>query len=157
MKKYIFYDSDTSGNTDYDIKGECYQKLINLCASHCPYFTLTKVSDYSPIFEELEAYRIERPTVCPISKSQYTISGFKSYNLYYCVCMESISVLLRIGSIFSYLWDNISVNQPEDLTFYRPDGRVFFSSVTHEGECMLYLEDNEETDIVLNKRWQQII
>ena len=157
MKKYIFYDSDISGNADYDIKGKCYEKLIHFCSSKCPYFTLMKVADFSPIFEELEAYIIERPAVCPIPKAQYISSGFKSYNIYYRVCRESISVLLRIGSVFSYLWDNISVNPPEDLTFYRSNGSVFFSSVTHEGECALYLEDNEETDIVLNSLWHRII
>ena len=136
--------------------GDYYENLIGFCASRCSFFTLVKVTDISQFCREFDAYEIDRPEHYPKLKSKYIYSGFESYNVYYRVCPGSISVLLQIGSVFSYLWDNISLKPPEDLTFYRSDGRVLFSSVTHEGECTLYLDDNEGTDIVSNCLWRKV-
>jgi hypothetical protein len=43
---------------------------------------------------------------------------------------------------------------PEDPTFYRPDGSIFFKSTTHEGELTLMPRGDEDVSNVLSSgRW----
>ena len=54
MSKYIFYDTDISGEKDYDIAGDDYVKLISICCKYSAYLSL-RITD-SGIFyaKELE-------------------------------------------------------------------------------------------------------
>ena len=73
---------------------------------------------------------------------------------FYRVCDELCELLLEItDNIFSWLvgW---GYSNPEDPTFYRTDGSMFFTSSIHEGEIVLLPRDDEDVDdIIAQEGW----
>lgn len=184
MKKYYFYDTDDSGNEDYDIAGEDYCKFLDTCLKYCSSvsFIVYSVSwsngdMISVTPEELEKYRIpvtenllkhykqaERETYrspvpgdllkcyypdekTDIPKGWYEIR-------HYHLCPEVKEMLMNISdSVFQWVchW---GFTNPEDIAFWRKDGSAFFTSVTHEGECFLMPNNDEDvSEIVSANEW----
>ncbi|MGM9680039.1 MAG: hypothetical protein ACI3XR_00890 [Eubacteriales bacterium] len=63
-------------------------------------------------------------------------------------------LLSRVTDLFDWIRTDEREN-PEDLTFYREDGSVFFWSETHEGICVLCDRVQEKvSQIVSKKGWK---
>ncbi len=156
MKKYVFYDTDITGHEEYDIKNEDYRNLIRFCSDRCLYFSLLKTVPEDPVSLALAKYAISRPYVCPEPQKRYTYlqSEFQPYDIFNPVCDDSISIVMQLNSVFSYFWDG-KCACAQDLTFYRSDGSILFSSITHEGNCTLYLTKQEEKEWVLRELWHE--
>ena len=162
MLKYEFYDYDWDGKNEYsfDITGEDYKNLIDVCCKYSSVvsFIFFKRNKNINLSQELEPYRI----TCPDSIT-HTFDHYKYYNLvkndeirYYRVCAEVQCILVHYAeSIFEWIqgWD---FNNPEDPTFYRNDGSVFFTSTIHEGELSLTPRENENvSNIISLDGWSQ--
>ena len=164
MKTYYFYDSDWNyggrGDVEYDIKGAEFRTLLEVC---CRYSTHAAFA-FCPLCDR--KYReflspFEMPMPDAVSPKDYPTSENNdepftkpSFNRVYRTCPELVDALCAISdSIFTYL-DGWGYCHPEDPTFYRADGSVFFSSTIHEGECRLTPHDNEDvSQIIANPLW----
>ncbi len=70
-----------------------------------------------------------------------TIS-LKEYSLY-CYEFDEGSVC-RITGLVPELWDWISPDFPEDISFLRTNGKPWFISITHEKDCYFILDESEK-------------
>lgn len=139
---YEFSDTDETGNEEYNLDGEEYRTLIEKCGEYCTVFSLIVTNEKSQLLEKL--HRLEIPKNENIT---YEFEHYKNCNLkikYYMVCRESMGeILSNTKGIFCFI-NGWGYSNPEDLTFYRKDGSVFFTSTVHEGECKLFVDDTKE-------------
>ena len=157
MKVYEFCDWSLTDDEDYDIVGAAYEHLIKRCCDIC----------------DVVSFIIERPEICS-EKIQENLSEFSiphpeniSYRFrhygersnndqelgvhYYRSCPE-LCQLLQISALSIFDW--IGHTYPEDITFYRSDGSIFFTSITHEGLLFLVPRENEDvSDILAMGNW----
>lgn len=171
MKKYVFYDTDLTGQAEYDIAGENYQLLIRCCFQHCHSVSVMVESNQISemhILNELDKYRI---LTTPEAEAAYR----GKYGHYwqkevvprnnnplceirqYILCPEVEQIFLKVAdSIFSWLcgWE---FRNPTDPTFFREDGSIFFASVVHDGECRLFIRETENAESILAiKGWSRV-
>ena len=159
LNKYIFYDSDSSGDADYDIKGIEYRKLLSTCLKYCTSISFCFRKTNFPIHwdERMENYRIN--VTIDVLKA-YAHYGFacddtsfagRYYDVrYYRLCQETLQLLLQMSdSLFSWVSDSIN-RKPDDPVFYRSDGSIFFFSCVHEGYCYLIPKPFEDVSDILS-------
>lgn len=151
MTKYIFYDTDDSGNADYDICGADYARLIRCLCRYCDVLSVAVTSPDLAWYRALQKLEIPRPDgLEPVITQNGTLKFFR-------VCPELVSLLLTISdSIFSWI-DAWGYHNPTDPTFYRMDGSMFFTSTIHEGYCLICPKAEEDVgDILSDPCWQKI-
>lgn len=146
---YIFQDYYDEINGD--IKGDDYIELINSCFSYSYYFSLVYKSNSLKLLQlDRFLYRSFYSDCWPGTISTSDGGIVKIY-----LCNEdSKKELLSISdSIFS--WNSCFGNQlPEDMAFYRKDGTVFFESIVHEGECLIFNNSNEAVRVINKEYWR---
>ena len=167
MNKYIFEDSDFWGKEEFDIKGNAYYLLLDLCFKYCESvsFCFRKTKEGLLSWDNrMENYRI------PVN--QYVLSAYSHYGFssnytrvvsdyyeirHYRLCQETLYFLQQMSdSLFSWVSDS-EHHKPDDPVFYRPDGSIFFLSITHEGYCYLMPKDNEDINsILITGNWKGI-
>lgn len=177
MKKFYFYDSDWfyggNGNIKYHIQGAEFRKLLEVCFQYCSYiafsFSTKSEERYQKLLspfdvavpetiskdtypQALEVYRTERTKEGRISRRLVSVYNVRFYR----TCHELFDVLCSItDSLFTWL-DGWGYCNPENPTFYREDGSVFFASTIHEGECFLAPRDDEDiSSIISNSLWME--
>lgn len=147
---YKFFDSDTSGTNELDICGNDYEKLIEMCCKYCAFFSLIITDPKSLLLEKLEEFQISHNDMISYNFEHYDKNSVIIQ--YYRVSSDLCNIILEnTESIFSWI-NGWGYNNPEDPTFYREDGSVFFTSTIHEGECTLYLRNEP---IFLNEHWKR--
>lgn len=156
MDKYVFRDTDITGFEEYDIVGDDYKTLIDTCCKYCTVMSLYITDSKLNHLDELEKFRIPKNENIKFIYEHY--GGNPAYWAsvkYYRVCPELKELLLKISdSIFKWL-NGWGYKNPDDPTFYRKDGSVFFTSTIHDGECILMPKENEDvTGILSNKNWK---
>ena len=157
MKIYKFCDWSLTDDEDYDVVGEAYKNLIKCCCDICDVvsFIIERPDICSKeIQEELSRFSISRPQNITYKFHYYNINGERigfSAVHYYRVCPELCQLLLTSAS---GIFDWVGYTYPEDPTFYRSDGSVFFTSTTHEGLLTLMpREDEDVSDIISDTGW----
>ncbi len=150
-KIYKFYDTDVEGLEDYDIAGEDYRTLIEICCKYCTTFSLIATNKNSELLEKLKIYEVEKNEKITHVFTHYG-NGYipvKYYKVSSALCQTILSNTKNIRS-----WINgWGLTNPEDPTFYREDGSVFFTSTIHEGECTLMIKDEDVSEIISDPRW----
>ena len=156
--KYKFRDTDDIGEDDYDIEGESYRELIDICCQYCSVVSF----DLYPQWADAEyLMQIQQHLIKRDNTYRRVVKEFGSYvtgsdKRYYTVCAEMCELLKKGNNIFSWFWEKEPPFHFENLTFYRNDGTVFFESITHEGECYLYAKETEDViRIVSNEHWEK--
>ncbi len=159
--RYTFFDTDDTGWAEYDIKGEDYIELMNLCIKHSKTVCFRKFiqfKHYSCIPEQVEKYRL------PINEN--TMKPY--YDNYGPYCFKDIDdakeqlyllelseeVIEWILSAADNIWDwdcGSKKTLIEDPVFFREDGSVFFDSIIHEGEISIYPREGEDVSSVISK------
>ena len=145
--KYYNYDIyDLTSEEEIDLNGDTYYKLIKLCCEKCNVlsFSIEFPNICSPKMKNnLKKYEIQNP--------YDTDSDEDSSVHYYRVCPELCQLLIEsVSSMFAW----IGYIMPEDPTFYRPDGSIFFTSTTHEGELTLMPRGDEDiSEILSGNNW----
>ena len=179
MNKYVFKDTSYGDYAELDLSGNDFVNFVKTCAKYCTAFSL-RISDLdTEIPSELKKLAIPfnksvKETVDKLFGGYYCYDeildypeiiselGLDKLSLDKCVSFykitdESLTALLSVVySLYEYLWES-NFKCPEDLTFYREDGSVFFTSTTHEGECELTVRDGEDvSDIILKNQWMYV-
>ena len=101
-----------------------------------------------------------------IHNSQIFLQPYMKRN-YFEINEDTKNFVLSFGNLFSYWSDAVwnkrgdsfksyNYEPAQDLIFYRIDQTVFFRSVTHEGECWIYPNENEDvSDIIDKPGWKE--
>lgn len=145
MEYYRFYDTDLYGNEEYDISGEQYKELIKECCKHSKYMSFIIYDKSVKGYNQLCEYKLGSIDIAPDSKYA------RKYEILYCnICAGLLNFLLNnVNSIFEWMLGRGFLN-PEDPTFYREDGTIFFSSSIHEGIITLRPKGDDVSHIVFN-------
>ena len=175
MKTFCFYDSDWfyggNGDVKNHIQGVEFRKLLEACFRYCSYVALSISAKSEERFKKLlspfeiavpeaiaqdvypQAYEACRWGRTKDGKSFPEIVSISNIR-FYRACPDLLNVLYSISdSLFTWL-DGWGFCNPENPTFYRSDGSVFFSSVIHEGECTLHVHDDEDvSEVIKNPLW----
>lgn len=154
VKIYKFYDTDITGLKEYTIIGEDYKNLMKVCCKYCTTLSVIVTNTNSDFLKKLEKYAIEKSENISFEFTHYgEISGKIKY---YKVSPELYqTIITNTNDMFCWInaWD---CENPEDPTFYREDGSVFFTSTIHEGECTLFVKNEDVSKIVNNPNWLSI-
>ena len=149
---HYFMDYDLYTYEDYDIQGDDYNQLMDLCFSYCDYFSLMFKS--KDVKCSILPYKVEIKTpdnIAGFMTSEYFERRFFKCNI------ESKDYMLSItNNLYSLANTDGKNNKPEDPIFYREDGTVFFWSMIHEGICVLSNRDNEDVANIVSKRGWKI-
>ena len=156
MDIYEFHDSDDIGKEEYDIQGENYKILIDLCCKYSSIVSFLIFDEKTDLVKQFDKYRISECEIPQCVHRSYR-ADVCDENLshevpvyYYRLCPELCELLANaVNGVFEwiYAW---GFDNPEDITFYREDGSVFFISVVHDGYCALLPNENEDTGCVTN-------
>lgn len=154
MKKvYEFYDTDITESEEYDIVGEQYKNLISICGKYCTTLSLVITNHDSSLLKKISKYEIPKS-----DKIAFQYEHYKNIDIvvkYYRVCEKLIDCILsNTNSVFCWI-NGWGYSNPEDPTFYRKDGSVFFASTIHNGICKLIVDESHEdvSKIISDERW----
>lgn len=152
MKYYVFNDTDSYGNAEYDITGEEYLNLMRKCCECTKSFSLYHKDFNTRIYKELEPYKIKSEI---INKNDYQGNNYIEEIAYYSVCSETFDIITtQVKAIFNWIrgW---GYNNPEDPTFYRENGTVFLDSSIHNGVVRMFPINEDVSEIIKNELWRQ--
>ena len=155
--KYIFQDTDLTGECEYDITADGYFDLLSICFRYCSSisFRVAKSIASDPLLKKLAPFRIPIERYVFDAYSHYDHLNDCVYEIHhYRLCPESREIISCVAqSIFSWIF-GWGYKNPEDPVFYRKDGSSLFSSVIHEGICALSTrEDEDVSNIVSQPNW----
>lgn len=153
MESYVFRDTVT-GFDEYDISGTEYKKLLELCCRYSATMSLIMVDRNLPFLRELEPFRVSKKNNINFMHDDY--GAQRNEVRYYRVCNEVIDILFNNGNgLFAYT-DKKGYSNPNDTTFYRNDGSVFFTCIVHEGiGILLPREDEDISNVVEVGNWNK--
>lgn len=157
---YKYFDWNPKTNHEYDIVGDDYRRLMELCFKYSQVMSFMNCSPDTKILDLIEEYHISRPKNVKVDNSIYGLGYLTDEKIglnFYRLCPELMGILLsHTSSIFEWL-DGWEYKNPENPVFYRKDGSVFFSSIIHEGEVTLSVKDDEEvSEIVSTEGWNEV-
>lgn len=163
MHIYRFFDCNNKTGVEYreyDLKGEDYRTLFEICFRYSGFMSFMNCTADNEFLKAIEEYRIPKPGNIKSDNSLYGkpfldddeigLQFFRTDN-------KLMNILLsHTRSIFEWI-DGWGFENPENPVFYRKDGSIFFSSLIHEGEITLTVNDNEDvSDIVSKEGWKSI-
>ena len=157
MREYKFYDTDPMGLgwEEYDIVGNDYVDLIKTCCLYSKTLFLRISGERINGISELERFRISKgDNITFVPDHYYRMIKCDKYPdefRYYNICPELCDLLLHISNCIFHWIDGWGYHNPEDPTFYREDGSVFFTSVIHDGVCTLTPREDENVDHIVEK------
>ncbi len=70
---------------------------------------------------------------------------------YYCNDETRRLLLAKTDHLFGWNFHNSPAPLPEDLTFFREDGSIFFELVSHDMDMVAFPETGEGLDDILSK------
>ena len=160
MKYYKFFDHDETPYREYDLSGKEYRDLIGLCFRYSDVLSFINCSPDKRIVKLIENDHISRPDYIRTDNSLYGYGYLNDDEIglrFYRLGSEIMEMMLsETGSIFDWI-SGRGFNNPEDPVFYRKDGSIFFSSVIHEGEITLSVNDDEDvSSIISNAGWKEV-
>lgn len=159
--KYKFYDFDPINGEEFDITGEDYIELMNLCIKYSKTVCFRKFVHFrynSFVPERLEKYRlpINKNTMKPYY-ANYGPWCFKDIDdakeqLYLFELSKEVCEWILSTADGIWDWDCGSDKElPADPVFFREDGSKFFDSIIHEGEISIYPIEGEDVSSVVSK------
>ena len=161
MALYRFYDTDAAGTKTYDISGARYRQLLGTCFQYCTSVAMCVHQDVNADFLSIESFALPVTSRLRVQYGHYGSfaaddrNETKTYQLVHYVLEPEVKrfLLTRADGIFqwTYAWES---ENPDDLTFFRPDGSVFFSCRAREGVCTLSPAEDEDVSLILSDpRW----
>ena len=139
-----FFDYDDATGSDIIIEGKAFQVLLDLCFRYSKYVSfLTTEADFKK-YPNLKSFLVdEKNMLFEVYNKHLRYSENASVSFFYCTkeCQNVIFGISKDLWAFIYGW---GFSNPEDPTFYRSDGSVFFSSQIHEGHAAFYPREDED-------------
>jgi hypothetical protein len=105
------------------------------------------------LLKKIENFKISKNDNITFQFEHYRNSEFEIK--YYRVCDDLIDIITsNTNNMFCWI-NGWGYSNPEDPTFYREDGSVFFTSTIHNGVCKFIVDESKEdiSEIILDKRW----
>ncbi len=157
MVKYRFYGTDGTGWDEYDIEGDDYRELIDVCCQYCSVVSFEIYPQYedAEYLTQIQKYMVNRENTYRTVTDEFGSYITGSDKRYYTVCSEICDLLKKEKNIFSWFWQENNPFHFENLTFYRSDGSVFFKSITHDIVCYLFPKEEDVSRIVSNVLWEK--
>lgn len=161
MNVYKFYNPSLFGYQDFPIQGSLFNELLDLCSQYCCTLSLQFYSRDVRLYEAFLNYRIPKPKEIPFTGKgdegdfydECSESGSTPEIMYFRVCSKILRLMHMVSdNLFEWCApvDYFGHNNPENPTFYREDGSVFFTAITHEEECSLMPRCYENVSHILN-------
>lgn len=151
MLLYFLSYADDYDDSYRDVRGKNYKTLIETCFRYSRYFSLSypqSLAGYAP--EKINGIAELEPYIHFKYSSQTAFYYYSDEPTMICIyncCKESKQILLNyVDSLFSW---RIYQRNPEDLAFFRQDGSVLMSQLSHEDECVLIPQINENMNAIL--------
>ena len=123
-----------------------YQMLIAVAQRQCTYFLLVHRDSgagiRTDVVRELAAFLVDRRHAACWPGTELLGSAIAEVDKFW-LTTESVSIL---QSCVRSLWSWQSPN-PEDLSFLRRNGTVFFASIVHEKDAFFKLTDKEKVAV----------
>ena len=137
---------DFEFKSEYDISGEEYTRLLNCCFKYSFCVMLWFGDEKLP--EGYEKFIVDLP-------ESVSTEGFGGFTCCFRACKELKELMIQTADHI-FAWCNHSGSHcPEDPTFFREDGSLFFASAIHEGFCWLIPRDDENVEeIIQNPLWR---
>lgn len=139
-----FFDYDDATGSDIIIEGKAFQVLLDLCFRYSKYVSfLTTEADFKK-YPNLKSFLVdEKNMLFEVYNKHLRYSENASVSFFYCTeeCQNVIFGISKDLWAFIHGW---GFSNPEDPTFYRSDGSVFFSSQIHEGHAAFYPREDED-------------
>ena len=148
---YEFRDHDDFGER-IPCSGHDLELLWGTCAKHAKYVSFVLENDeleHFPVLKEHLVTRDEHHWLSGIYNRQLRYSQ-DSEVYFFNVTEKLLSGLFAIADDLWAFTHYYGFDNPEDPTFYREDGSVFFTAVTHEGEAEFTLREDENIDDFIN-------
>ena len=142
VEMYYFLDWNDEKNLELTISGLDYTELIDTCFKYSTHIS------FSLRFLRRGGIRFESPE--PYAKPLKASLSASCGDTVILPCSEKTRqyLLNRTDNLFKWMdW----YKNPEDLTFYRADGSIFFWSLIHEGVCCLINRPDEDVSGVVGK------
>lgn len=165
MRIYYFDDCDPN-NEDHtlDICGKAFHNLIYSSMKYSSFFSVDYHIPYSinkEILDQLTNFEINDPMLIQKTmeqKSNHLIPPQHDFiRHYYWLNSVTNQLIFQLqDSLFN--WELYSkYKMPENITLYRSDNTVFFTSITHEGFAYLYLRKNEDMSQIIDNQWSELL
>lgn len=152
---YKFFDTDLSGISEYDIANLEYQSFLSACFQYSTFVTfIARNHKCFPV--HLEKFRVSVPESASKIYSHYAMGETLgdidiAYEVRCYRITPTVERYLRenVSSIFEWI-DGWGFSNPEDPAFFRADGSPFFTSIIHEGECLLLPNGDEDISSIIS-------
>ena len=131
------------------ISGDCYKRLVQICCQYSYAVSFINMHNNAPLFDLLQPYQIDPdPQLFDYSVNYYLFgSQIQPYKIFYRICPEICEIMINnADSIFDWYGD-----KPEDPTFYRKDGSIFFYCQAHDDMCMINPQPREDVSEIVNQ------
>ena len=133
VELYWFADWDDERGVELTVSGQDYAELIDTCFRYCTHVSLS-LRFGGGKFALPELY------MTPVDDSDTAVLP--------CSGKVREYLLNTTDDLFGWIDSN---GKPEDLTFYRADGSIFFWLLTHEGVCCLLSRSDEDVSGITRK------
>lgn len=148
---YQFYQPGTSK----DVCGKEYVDLINMCFRYSKFFYLRFQRDFFA-FPQETCDSMEELNPCLYQSHDQFLEpmcgpGLDRMTFYYCNDETRRLLLTKTDHLFGWNFHNSPAPLPEDLTFFREDGSIFFELVSHDMDMVAFPETGEGLDDILSK------
>lgn len=165
MRIYYFDDCDPHNeDITLDIRDEAFRDLINSSMHYCTSFSIDLHDSYhikDAIINRLKDFEINDQKIIQKvleHKDNHLVppeQGFMRH--YYWLNSKTNQLIFQLqDSLFD--WNLYSkYKMPENITLYRSDNTVFFTSITHEGFAYLYLRENEDMSQIIDNQWSELV
>ncbi|MGI6264696.1 MAG: hypothetical protein ACOYJY_04425 [Acutalibacteraceae bacterium] len=144
----------TFENSQTNVAGEAYEKLMDFCFAYGQYFALT----FLHIRQGIDPMDALEPYAFAAYRSQdelwYPYGQEATVRLYRCT-PESKRILQKQADALDQ-WEGYSHHNPEDLTFFRDDGSTLFSLVTHESWTAIFDRPKEIVPDFVLQEWKTL-
>ena len=139
-----FFDYDDATGSDIIIEGKAFQVLLDLCFRYSKYVSfLTTEADFKK-YPNLNSFLVDgKNMLFEVYNKHLRYSENASVSFFYCT-EECQNVILGVSKDLWAFIHGWGFSNPEDPTFYRSDGSVFFSSQIHEGYAVFYPREGED-------------
>lgn len=142
---YTFFCRDYYLNDgDYNISGDHYVQLLEICFRYSVFFTVKGGS--AQLINDLKNWEYPERKCVPIIGCAYYYSN------------KNTRAILLAHSTSLFAEEDCTMGAHiRDLTFYREDGSIFMETISHEGECSIFSGDEEDiSDILAYDHWLPI-
>lgn len=137
-----FFDYDDVTDHDIIIRGKSFRVLLDICFQYSNEFSFLFYETNNREFAELDAHLTRKVIKPPYLQDLYPT--VQQWIKFYKCCEESKRAILNLTDDFWALSGALDLQNPEDLTFYRKDRSVFFSSSSHQGYGTFYPRKDED-------------